>query len=97
MERQRTAEVEVERLQQLALHPADVLLRVRVVRDVDEVADLRREHLLVLGGDEHRRHAEQLQLRLRHDGRLRREEGGRVREGKKGRTNHGGGRVREGG
>ena len=62
MQRKRSAQVEVECLQNAALHAADVCVRVRVVSDVLEVADLRRVHLLVLGRNQHRRDANQLQF-----------------------------------
>ena len=63
MQWERSAQVEVECLQNAALHAANVCVRVRVVGDVLEVADLRRVHLLVLGRNQHGRDTNQLQLR----------------------------------
>ena len=61
MQRQRAAETEADRVQDYTLHLANIRLGVRIVCDVFKVADFGRVHLLVLGGDEHRRHADQLQ------------------------------------
>eukprot|EP00047_Mylnosiga_fluctuans_P020829 m.96821 g.96821 ORF g.96821 m.96821 type:complete len:362 (+) comp8646_c0_seq2:120-1205(+) len=59
---QRRAEVEVELAQHQGLHLEDFRLGVRIVGNVDKVADLGRVHLLVLRGDEHGRDADELQL-----------------------------------
>ena len=52
-----------ERLDHLLLHAEDLLLRVGLVRDVDQVLELRRVDLLVLAREEQRRHADELQVR----------------------------------
>ena len=56
------AQVEVERPDDAQLHLPDLGLRVRVVRDVDEVGDGGSVDLLDLGDEEHRGHSDQLQL-----------------------------------
>ena len=66
VERQRSAEVELEDAEDVHLHLEDLPLGVGAVRDVDEVLDLGRVDLLVLGGHQHRGHAHQLQLGSRH-------------------------------
>ncbi len=53
----------LERLDHLLLHAEDLLLRVGLVRDVDQVLELRRVDLLVLAREEQRRHADELQVR----------------------------------
>ena len=62
VERQRPAEVKVQGPQDLGLHLLDVGLGEGLVGDVDVVAHVGRVHLLVLGGDEHRGHPDQLEL-----------------------------------
>lgn len=52
--------VEVEPPQHLTLHLQDAVPTVGVVRHVDEVSDLWRVDLFVLGSDEHGGHAEEL-------------------------------------
>ena len=54
--------VEVERPDDAQLHLPDLGLRVRVVRDVDEVGDGGSVDLLDLRDEEHRGHSDQLQL-----------------------------------
>ena len=56
------AQVEVQRPDDAQLHLPDLGLRVRVVRDVDEVGDGGSVDLLDLGDEEHRGHSDQLQL-----------------------------------
>lgn len=56
------ADVEVQLGEQLVLLLEDLLLVVGLVRDVHEVPHFWRVNLLVLGGDQHRSHAHQLQL-----------------------------------
>ena len=56
-------EIEAEHLEHEVLHPEDLLLVVRVVRDVDELPHVGRVDLLVFAGDEHRGSPDQLQLR----------------------------------
>ena len=62
VQRQRLTQVEVERPQDVQLHLTDLQRRVGVVGDVNEVVDLGRVHLLVLGRDPHATDANQLQL-----------------------------------
>ena len=62
VERERPREVEAEGVEHAQLHLADLGGGVRVVRDVHEVVDLRRVHLLHLARDEHSAHAHQLQF-----------------------------------
>ena len=61
-ERVRRGQLKVELREHVALHLQDLLARVRLVGDVHEVAALGRVDLLVLGRDEHRRDADQLQV-----------------------------------
>ena len=53
---------EIDGAQNSELHFANLRFGVSAVRDVHEVADLGRVHLLVLGCDEHGGHAHQLKL-----------------------------------
>ena len=67
--RGRHREVELERVDDVALHPEHVLPREGLVRDVDEVPDLGGVDLLVLGGDQHRGAADELEpgpVHVRH-------------------------------
>lgn len=58
------AQLELQHPQDLHLHLPDLGGGVGPVRHIGEVRDLGRVHLLVLGGQEHGRHAHQLQLLL---------------------------------
>lgn len=62
----RGAHLEVQGIEHLRLHGQDLLARVRLVRDVHEVPHFRRVDLLVLGRQQHRRDAHQLQLLPHH-------------------------------
>ena len=48
------------------LHPEDLPLGVSVIGDVDKLRHIGRIDLLVLGSDEHRSGADQLQFRSLH-------------------------------
>lgn len=61
---QRLAQMEVQHLHDLLLHVEDLFLLVGVVGDVDEVIDVWGKQFFVLGGNEHGRHANQLQFLL---------------------------------
>mmetsp|Transcript_74653 Transcript_74653/g.218707 ORF Transcript_74653/g.218707 Transcript_74653/m.218707 type:complete len:264 (-) Transcript_74653:573-1364(-) len=58
----RQADLEVERREHRDLHLDDLVLAVRLVRDVDEVVDLRRILLLKLGSDEEGGDADKLKV-----------------------------------
>ena len=58
----RPGEVEPEGPQHPQLHLPDLRGGVSVVRDVDEVIDLRGEDLLHLAGNEHGSHTDQLEF-----------------------------------
>ena len=62
VEGERPGEVEAERVEDPQLHLPDLPRGVGVVSDVDEVVDLRGEHLLHLAGNEHGRDTDQLEL-----------------------------------
>ena len=57
-----TGQVEPQDLQDQMLHPEDLPLVVGVVRDVDELPDIRRIDLLILGSNEHAGGSHQLEL-----------------------------------
>ena len=61
-ERRRDGDAKFEGVEHVRLHLKDLLARIRAVSDVHEVPHLRRVDLLVLGGEEHRCHAHELQL-----------------------------------
>ena len=65
-QRQRATKHEIEPLQNLDLHAADLALGVRVIGHIDKVLDGRHVHLLVLGGQEHGSDANELQLFLKN-------------------------------
>lgn len=58
----RGRQFEVQHFEDQLLHPQNLFLRVRVVRDVDELAEVGRVNFLVLGRDEHAGRTDQLQL-----------------------------------
>ena len=53
-------------LEDQVLHPEDLPLSVSVIGDVDKLRHIGRVDLLVLGSDEHRGGADQLQFRPLH-------------------------------
>lgn len=61
-----TTKVEVQGLQDDALHFPDVWLSVGVVGDIDKVGDLWGIHLLVLRGQQHGGYTNQLEFAARH-------------------------------
>lgn len=65
MQRKRTSQLELERLQNHLLHLQDLRLGEGVVCDVGEVSDLWSVHLLVFTGHQHGGHTHQLQLPAR--------------------------------
>ena len=62
VEGKRSSEIKTEGAQDLDFHLEDLLLRVGPVCDVDKVLDLGGVDLLVLGGHQHRCHANQLEF-----------------------------------
>ena len=64
METEWVPEAVVQDFEHVSLHAADAVAAVGAVGDEDKVVDLRGIHLLVLAGNEHGCHSDQLELRL---------------------------------
>ena len=65
LQRSRHRHLELEGVEHHRLHLQDLPTRISAVGDVDEVADLREVDLLVLGGEEHARDADELEALAR--------------------------------
>lgn len=64
METEWVPEAVVQDFEHVSLHAADAVTAVGAIGDEDKVVDLRGVHLLVLAGNEHGCHSDQLELGL---------------------------------